>query len=122
MGRTVTTTTTTTVVGFTFTVHGRGGNVAHGENHTLVPATSPDIGIDIGIRHLDERGNTVPIPRVTPQVVRGGPHKPGMPTPVRPVDKSLATVLAKTYTGTPAQILAQMAVDYEALEYPPSST
>src|ERR1700727_1613497 len=115
MARTVTTTTTTTVAGFTFLIHGRGGTVVRQEGK-LVAGKDP-AGIDVVIRHLDEHGNTVPVPRVTPQVVRGE-HRPGMPTPSRPVDHNLATVMAKTYVGTPAQIFAAMAADYEELEYP----
>lgn len=114
MARTIT--TTSTVVGFTFAIHGRGGNVTSQAGQVVSAPLNGD-GIRIDIQHLDPTGRPVRLPRVTPQTVKSQ-HRVGMTTPQRPVDQNLATVLARTYTGTPAQILAQMAAAYEALEYP----
>jgi hypothetical protein len=108
MARTITTTTTVTIAGFTFNIHGRGSTI-QGSNST----------VRIAIQHLDANGNSVQLPRSTAQTVRR-PHKPGQSLPPKPEDKNLATVLAKTYSGTPQQVLAAMAADYEALEYPPT--
>jgi hypothetical protein len=90
--------------------------------HVTINVKSSAPGVATGkanvrIAHFDANGNLVPLVNATPTSVTR-PAVKGAPIPPRPVDKNLATVLAKVYTGTLEQVAAQAAVDYETLAYP----